>query len=104
MGIEIFNSSSPESKTGLYYWHREAKSSNAEVDYLIETFNQIVPIEVKAATKGTMRSMHTFLEEKKLDFGIRMSCENFSKYGKIGAIPLYAASELTRLTFEHGLK
>ena len=32
----------------LYYWAREHKSTNAEVDYVINVDNEIIPIEVKA--------------------------------------------------------
>ena len=31
----------------LYYWQREAKSSNAEIDYIIQHETNIIPIEVK---------------------------------------------------------
>ena len=31
----------------LFYWHREARNSNAEVDYVVQFRNQILPIEVK---------------------------------------------------------
>jgi hypothetical protein len=38
-----------------------------------------------------MKSMRMFLEERELQRGVRLSLENFSKYGKIDTIPLYAA-------------
>lgn len=34
-GLELLKINSPYEKTALYYWHREAKSSQAEVDYVI---------------------------------------------------------------------
>ncbi|HQJ61666.1 MAG TPA: DUF4143 domain-containing protein, partial [bacterium] len=81
----------PYSIDNLYYWHRESKSSQAEVDYVVEKNGKIIPVEVKAASGRKMKSMHLFMEEKKSDFGIRLCADNFSKEGKIYSIPLYAA-------------
>ncbi len=44
----------------LNYWLREGKSANAEVDYVIARGAWIVPVEVKAGTSGTLRSLHQF--------------------------------------------
>ena len=87
-------------RTGLYYWHREAKNSQAEVDYVIQNQEFIVPIEVKAGTKGAMQSMYLFMEEKKSTFGIRVSLENFSEFEKVKVIPLYAVSNLKNNAFK----
>ena len=46
----------------VYYWSREAKSSSAEVDFLIESKGQIVPIEVKSGISGKLRSMHLLIK------------------------------------------
>jgi len=43
-----------------------------------------------------MQSMHRFPEEKKASWGLRMSLENFSSYGQIRVIPLYALSNLLK--------
>lgn len=89
-GLELLKMNSPYEKTALYYWHREAKSSQAEVDYVIQLDNKIVPLEVKSGTKGSMKSMRVFLAEKGLDQGIRLSLENYSEYENIESKPLYA--------------
>ena len=94
VGLELLKSSHCYERTGLYYWHREAKNSQAEVDYVIQHQEFIVPIEVKAGTKGAMQSMYLFMEEKKSTFGIRVSLENFSEFEKGKVIPLYAVSNL----------
>lgn len=56
----------------LYYWHREEKSSSAEVDYLIEYKAQVVPIEVKAGSTGSLKSLHLFMHTKKLPLAVRI--------------------------------
>ena len=94
MGLELIKSASCYQRQTLYYWHREAKSSNAEVDYLIQHNINILPIEVKAATKGSMQSLYIFMEAKKIEKGIRVSQENFSTYQNIEVYPLYAVSNL----------
>ena len=47
----------------VYYWSRNAKSSNAEVDYLVVQNGNIVPIEVKSGSKGRLKSLHLLLEK-----------------------------------------
>lgn len=87
-------SSNTTFKPELYYWHREKRGSNAEVDFIISCNEKIIPIEVKSGTKGSMQSMYIFLDEKKIDFGIRVSAENFSEYDKIIVLPIYAIENI----------
>ena len=79
----------------MFYWHREKRGSSAEVDYVIEMNGKAVPVEVKSGSTGKMQSMYRFLEGKKASWGIRFSLENFSGYGKVRVIPLYAVSNLS---------
>ena len=76
--------------TRLFYWQREEKNANAEIDFVVQQGMEIVPIEVKSGKQGKMQSMHLFLNEKKSKIGIRTSLENFSVYNKIKVVPLYA--------------
>jgi len=41
----------------LFYWSREERNSNAEVDYIFQYKNKIYPVEVKAGKTGTLKSM-----------------------------------------------
>ncbi|MEI6677374.1 MAG: AAA family ATPase [Mariniphaga sp.] len=93
-GIEMIKYANVYEKRQLYYWHREKRGSSAEVDYLIEYQGQVIPIEVKSGSSGKMQSMNRFITEKKSDFGIRLSLENFSAYDRIRVVPLYAISNL----------
>ena len=47
----------------LYCWMRNAKSSNAEVDYLAVRDGRIYPVEVKSGPSGRLRSLHLCLEK-----------------------------------------
>ena len=59
----------------LYYWTREARNAAAEVDYLMAPGRQVVPVEIKAGTTGSLRSLHQFLKEKRRDFGLRFNAD-----------------------------
>jgi predicted AAA+ superfamily ATPase len=89
VGLELLKNVDCYQKSDLFYWHREAKSSNAEVDYVVQQQDAIIPIEVKAGQKGAMQSMYLFLDEKKANIGVRFSLENFSEIDKIKIYPVY---------------
>ena len=55
----------------LTYWLREGRSANAEVDYVAALDGRIVPIEVKAGAKGSLRSLHQFVAEKGVSVAVR---------------------------------
>ncbi|HAS84066.1 MAG TPA: nuclease [Verrucomicrobia bacterium] len=46
----------------LFYWAREARGSNAEVDYLAVRQGRILPVEVKSGAGGSLRSLHLMLD------------------------------------------
>lgn len=97
----------------LFYWSREEKSSNAEIDFIFQHKNKIYPIEVKAGKTGTLKSMQLYLHEKKLKEGIRFNMDLPSKGSfhvrlnvpgntaelswTLLSLPLYMVSELRRL-------
>ena len=88
-GLELLKSGSCYEQKSLYYWHRESKNSNAEVDFVLQIGQNIIPVEVKSGSKGAMQSMRLFLEEKHSPFGIRVSLENFGEMQNVKIIPLY---------------
>ena len=94
VGLELIAYHDPGIRSELFYWHREARASNAEVDYVIQRGPEILPIEVKSGTQGGMRSLFLFLEETGLKSGVRFSHENFAQMEKIEVIPIYAVSKL----------
>jgi len=97
VGIELLANRPPHMRPEIFYWHREARVSNAEVDYVKAIGSRILPIEVKAGTRGQMQSLHLFLNERNLDCGLRISHENFSQYNKIKTIPIYAVKRIEHL-------
>jgi predicted AAA+ superfamily ATPase len=81
----------------LYYWQREIKGSAAEVDYLWQKGEYILPIEVKAGKTGTLKSLRVYLSEKNVPFGIRFSLHPLSFTDSVLSIPLYAIEALPGL-------
>jgi len=67
------------------------------VDYVVAAGSRIVPVEVKAGTRGSMQSLRLFLKEKGLPFGVRLSLENFGRLPDVRILPLYAAHRLPGL-------
>jgi predicted AAA+ superfamily ATPase len=90
VGLELLKYGSCYERQELYYWLRLEKGAQAEIDYVLSKSDAIIPIEVKAGTKGSMQSLYRFMELKKSKFGIRTSLENFGSIGNIEIYPLYA--------------
>lgn len=110
---ELLSNSPAYMSQTLFYWTREEKSSNAEVDFLLQNRNKIFPIEVKAGKTGTLKSMQVYLHEKKLKQGIRLNLDvpnygNFTTNIRVKnktvelnwsllSLPVYMTSEIKRL-------
>ena len=94
VGLELLKSAPCTNPTQLYYWQREKPGSSAEVDYVLQCNTNIVPVEVKSGTKGSMQSIYQFLSEKKSPYGVRCSMENFGTFENIKIYPIYAASQM----------
>ena len=95
----------------LFYWGREARNANAEVDFVISRHLDILPVEVKAGKTGTLRSLFQFLLEKKRQRAVRFHLgrparEEVRQPGDEGttvqllSLPLYLAGQLDRLLTE----
>lgn len=98
IGNELVKATSCYLPSPLYCWHREKAGSNAEVDYVVQIGTDIMPIEVKSGSKGSMQSMRLFMQQKGLARGIRTSLENFCVYDDILLYPLYAIKNIFKLS------
>ncbi len=94
VATELVKISSCYESPQLFCWHREKKDSQAEVDFVIQRGSEIIPVEVKSGTKGSMQSLRIFMAEKHSLYGIRTSLENFSNYENIKVVPLYAIANI----------
>ncbi len=98
VGQELLAYSRPWSKHELYYWHREARASNAEVDYLLPLGTEVVPIEVKSGTTGRLLSLRAFLDEKRgrTSYGIRFCGQPSSIHENLHSHAIYAVPRVLR--------
>lgn len=55
----------------LFFWVRDTSRGNAEVDYLLECDDGVVPVEVKAGASGSLKSLHQFLWRSGRSVGLR---------------------------------
>ena len=108
VGLELLHYRTPNIRHELFYWQRQARNSQAEVDYISSYRQTVLPIEVKAEKQGGMKSLWIFLRERKLTNAIRCSLENFGAFDyydpKVsGAVrhvqicPIYAISQMDSL-------
>jgi uncharacterized protein len=93
----------------LFFWVSESSNSNAEVDYLIPIGGRPVPVEVKSAAAGSLKSLHQFLWRAGLSTGIRLSTGQMADEqltvrmpeGELAyrllSLPLYLAEKLPAL-------
>ena len=91
-------------RPALHYWAREARTSNAEVDYLVARGSRILPVEVKSGKTGSLRSMHLFLKQYGSSCGVRVAQYPLDYTPPILSIPLYAIDSLERLAAEAAAK
>ena len=71
-----------------YYWTNNR--STAEVDFLLDAGDQIVPMEVKAEVNLQSKSLRAFAEKYKPDLSIRTSMSDYKRDGRLLNLPLYA--------------
>jgi predicted AAA+ superfamily ATPase len=97
VGQELLAYSNSARKEQLYYWQKFSRGSEAEVDYVAQDNESIIPIEVKSGVGTTLKSMHQFLEtHPRSPYGIRISTLEHSEYQKIISYPLYAVVQVLK--------
>ncbi len=87
-------------QNNIYYWQRMAKSSTAEVDFVIQKHNKWYPVEVKSGSSGSLRSLHQYLKEyTDSDTAYVLSAQPYAELPqqKLKFIPLYFADSLSRM-------
>ena len=78
----------------LYYW--TASNATAEIDFLIQSRNDIIPMEVKAEENLKSKSLKVFTEKYKPNTAIRTSMSPFRVQDWMTNLPLYGISTIGR--------
>ena len=79
----------------MYYWSRDARGSNVEVDYLVVRDGEIYPVEVKSGKGGSLRSLHLMLDKyQNCPQGLVLysGVSNHLPEQKLIFLPLYSAA------------
>ena len=71
----------------LFYWKND---NTAEVDFVLQTDNGILPVEVKKGKRNKAISMNLFAKKYNSPYSIRISQKHFGFDNNIKAVPLYA--------------
>jgi len=109
VGQQLRAAQTPLTEPQLFYWQRTG-GRLGEIDYIIQHGNRVVPVEVKSGSAGSMKSLHQFMAEKRLDFAVRCniyqpSVENIRVKTTLGkpvsyrllSIPVYLTEALNGL-------
>ena len=83
---------------GVYYYTNDRGS--CEVDFIIDTGEQIVPVEVKAEVNLKAKSLKTYREKFNPEISVRTSMAEYKKEDLLVNLPLYAVEEICRCTSE----
>ena len=71
-----------------YYWESER---GAEIDFVIQRNDNLIPIEVKSADNTRAKSLMVYMKTYKPAYAIKLSAKNFAFEDNKKVVPLYAA-------------
>ncbi|MFR2466137.1 MAG: ATP-binding protein [Clostridia bacterium] len=79
---------------GVYYYTNDRGS--CEVDFIVDTGEQIVPVEVKAEVNLKAKSLKTYREKFNPEISVRTSMADYKKEDWLVNLPLYAVEEICK--------
>ena len=79
---------------GIYYYTNDRGS--CEIDFVIDTGEQIIPIEVKAETNLRAKSLKTYRERFEPELSVRTSMADYKKEDWLLNLPLYAIEQINK--------
>jgi len=75
-----------------YYWTNDRNTT--EIDFLLDTGNMVVPLEVKAEVNLQSKSLKAFADRYKPALSIRSSMSNYKRESWLLNLPLYAVGSI----------
>ncbi|MBO5283754.1 MAG: ATP-binding protein [Lachnospiraceae bacterium] len=79
---------------GIYYYTNDRGS--CQVDFILDTGEQIVPVEVKAEVNLKAKSLKTYREKFAPEISVRTSMADYRKEDWLVNLPLYAVEEICK--------
>ena len=80
---------------GVYYYTNDRGS--CEIDFIVDTGEQVIPVEVKAETNLRAKSLKTYQEKFAPEIAVRTSMADFKKEDRLVNLPLYAVEQIAEL-------
>ncbi len=77
---------------GVYYYTNDR--GTCEIDFVVDTGEKIVPVEVKAETNLKAKSLKTYREKYNPELSIRTSMSDYKKEDWLLNLPLYAIENI----------
>ena len=72
----------------ITYWSNESNTN--EIDFVVQYENEVIPIEVKAATNFQAKSLKWYIEKYKPQKALRFSAADYKQNEVVTDYPLYA--------------
>ena len=79
----------------LFYWATD--KGTAEVDFIVQRQQAIMPLEVKAEENLRAKSLKSYCEQFQPPLALRVSMSDYRQESWLTNVPLYAISEFARL-------
>ncbi len=82
----------------IYYWARDSKNSNAEIDYLFPDHGRFIPVEVKDGPSGKLKSLHLYRKNYVPPYSVVFHSGTYGRLDneKIVFLPLYFAGSFAK--------
>lgn len=80
---------------GVFYYTNDRGS--CEVDFVVDTGEKVVPVEVKAEVNLKAKSLKTYSEKYSPEISVRTSMSNYKKEDWLVNVPLYAIEEICKI-------
>ena len=77
---------------GVYYYTNDRGS--CEIDFIVDTGELIIPLEVKAETNLRAKSLKTYRDRFSPEVSVRTSMADYKKEDRLLNLPLYAIEKL----------
>lgn len=82
------------SEWSMYYYTND--NGSCEVDFLVDTGETVVPVEVKAEVNPRAKSLRMYVEKYSPVMAVRTSMQDYKKESWLVNFPLYAIENLTK--------
>ena len=88
------------------FWIRDAHGADAEIDFILQIDDKIVPVEVKTGHNSKLKSLHIFMENSNQNIAVRVWSNPFSidkvktssgKQFDLYNVPFYHAKQIQKI-------